>query len=124
MRAAFASAKPNTEYARLHADAVAPPQADQIHNLSFTYTATETLTGGARAVIGAGQVKTPTLAIVFRRKLENRNFVPQAYFEVAASAQVEGSSLQMRHTPKDRILKRTRPRRLSPQPRASPARLR
>jgi DNA topoisomerase-3 len=106
IRNAFAQAKPNTNYARLYAAAVARRQADQIYNLSLTRTATVTLAGGARAVIGVGRVKTPTLAIVCRRELEIRNFVPQAYFEVIATADAEAGSLRMRHAPKERILKR------------------
>ncbi|WP_159351222.1 type IA DNA topoisomerase [Roseomonas harenae] len=105
IRDAFARARPNTEYARLYAAAVARRQADQIYNLSLTRTATVTLARGARTVIGVGRVKTPTLAIVCRRELEIRNFVPQAYFEVVANADVEAGSLRMRHAPKERILK-------------------
>ncbi len=40
---AFACARPNAEYARLYAAAVARRQADQIYNLSLTRTATVTL---------------------------------------------------------------------------------
>ena len=64
IRDAFARAKPNAEYARLYAAAVARRQADQIYNLSLTRAATVTLARGARTVIGVGRVKTPTLAIV------------------------------------------------------------
>jgi DNA topoisomerase IA len=52
--------------------AVARRQADQIYNLSLTRTATVILGQGARRVIGVGRVKTPTLAIVCKRELENR----------------------------------------------------
>ena len=106
IRDAFARAKPNAEYARLYAAAVARRQADQIYNLSLTRTATVTLARGARTVIGVGRVKTPTLAIVCKRELEIRDFVPQAYFEVVATAQAEAGQLRMRHAPKERILKR------------------
>jgi DNA topoisomerase-3 len=57
-------------------------------------------------VIGIGRVKTPTLAIVCKRELEIRNFVPLAYFEVVATANVAGGQLQMRHAPRDRIVRR------------------
>lgn len=106
IRQAFARAKPNAEYGRLYAAAVARRQADQIYNLSLTRTATVTLGQGARAVIGVGRVKTPTLAIVCKRELEIRDFVPQAYFEVVATAEVAAGRLKMRHAPKERILKR------------------
>ena len=52
LRDAFGSAKPNSEYARLYAAAVARRQADQIYNLSLTRTATVILGQGARGVIG------------------------------------------------------------------------
>ena len=106
IRDAFARAKPNGEYTRLYAAAVARRQADQIYNLSLTRTATVTLARGGGGVIGVGRVKTPTLAIVCRRELEIRDFVSQAYFEVVATAMVEGGPLRMRHAPKARILER------------------
>src|SRR6476659_6509390 len=106
IREAFAGAKPNSEYASLYAAAVARRQADQIYNLSLTRTATVILGRGARGVIGVGRVKTPTLAIVCKRELEIRNFVPLAYFEVVATAIASGGLFQMRHAPQERILKR------------------
>jgi DNA topoisomerase III len=93
-------------YASLYAAAVARRQADQIYNLSLTRTATVILGKGARRVIGVGRVKTPTLAIVCKRELEIRNFVPIAYFEVVATAKVAGGQFQMRHAPHERIIRR------------------
>ena len=106
IRDAFVRAKPNAEYASLYAAAVARRQADQIYNLSLTRTATVILGRGARGVIGVGRVKTPTLAIVCKRELEIRNFVPLAYFEVVATADVAGGQFQMRHAPQERIVRR------------------
>jgi DNA topoisomerase III len=106
IRDAFGRAKPNAEYARLYAAAVARRQADQIYNLSLTRTATVILGRGSRRVIGVGRVKTPTLAIVCKRELEIRNFVPLAYFEVVATAKVEGGQFQMRYAPQERIVRR------------------
>ena len=106
IRDAFGRAKPNSEYARLYAAAVARRQADQIYNLSLTRTATVILGQGARRVIGVGRVKTPTLAIVCKRELEIRNFVPLAYFEIVATAKVAGGQFQMRHAPQERIVRR------------------
>jgi DNA topoisomerase III len=106
IRQSFERAKPNSEYARLYAAAVARRQADQIYNLSLTRTATVILGKGARGVIGVGRVKTPTLAIVCKRELETRNFVSVTYFEIVATAMVEGGEFKMRHAPQDRILKR------------------
>jgi DNA topoisomerase-3 len=106
IRDAFGRAKPNTEYGRLYAAAVARRQADQIYNLSLTRTATVILGRGTRRVIGVGRVKTPTLAIVCKRELEIRDFVPLAYFEVVATAKVAGGQFQMRHAPQDRLVRR------------------
>src|ERR1700747_1558840 len=106
IRDAFVGAKPNAEYASLYAAAVARRQADQIYNLSLTRTATVILGRGARGVIGIGRVKTPTLAIVCKRELEIRNFVPLSYFEVVATANVAGGQFRMRHAPQDQIVKR------------------
>src|SRR6266700_1727965 len=106
IRDAFGRAKPNANYASLYAAAVARRQADQIYNLSLTRTATVILGQGARRVIGVGRVKTPTLAIVCKRELEIRNFVPLAYFEIVVTAKVAGGQFQMRHAPQDRIVKR------------------
>jgi len=57
-------------------------------------------------VIGVGRVKTPTLAIVCKRELEIRNFVPLAYFEVVGTAKVAGGQFQMRYAPQNRIVQR------------------
>ncbi len=108
IREAFGRAKPNSEYSRIYAAAVARRQADQIYNLSLTRTATVSLGKGAPGVIGIGRVKTPTLAIVCRRELEIRNFVPVAYFEVVAKATVAGGEFLMRHAPQERILQRAK----------------
>src|SRR3954464_9527049 len=106
IRDAFGQAKPNAEYARLYAAAVVRRQADQIYNLSLTRTATVILGQGSRRVIGVGRVKTPTLAIVCKRELEIRNFVPVVYFEVVATAKAAGGQFQMRHAPQERIVRR------------------
>jgi len=103
IRDAFARARPNRDFAPLYAAAVARRQADQIYNLSLTRTATVTLAGGQGSVIGIGRVKTPTLAIVCRRELEIRSFVPESYHEVVAMAAVAAGQFQMRHAPKERI---------------------
>jgi DNA topoisomerase III len=57
-------------------------------------------------VIGVGRVKTPTLAIVCKRELEIRDFVPVSYFEVLATAKVTNGQFQVRHAPQERILRR------------------
>jgi DNA topoisomerase III len=106
IRDAFARAKPNADYENLYAAAVARQQSDQIYNLSLTRTATVLLGRGARAVIGVGRVKTPTLAIVCQRELKIGAFRPQAYFEVVATARATAGNFLMRHAPQEKILRR------------------
>ncbi len=111
LRDAFAKLKPNAELRPLYEAAVARQQADQIFNLSLTRTATKTLLApGTRGVIGIGRVKTPTLSIVCLRELEIRNFKPEDYFEVVATATAAEGAFPMRHAPapKDRIKDRAR----------------
>jgi DNA topoisomerase-3 len=111
LQQAFARLKPNVELRPLYEAAVARQQADQVFNLSLTRTATKALlTPGVRGVIGIGRVKTPTLAIVCLREVEIRNFRPEDYFEVVATATVAGGSFLMRHAPsaKMRIKERLR----------------
>jgi DNA topoisomerase III len=104
LQQAFAKLKPNRELRPLYDAAVARQQADQIFNLSLTRTATRQLmTRGVKGVIGIGRVKTPTLAIVCLRELEIRDFKPDDYFEIVATAKAgtkdEAGTFQMRHAP-------------------------
>lgn len=100
LRQAFDKLKPNQEMRPLYDAAVARQQADQIFNLSLTRTATRTLVArGTKGVIGIGRVKTPTLAIVCMRELEILAFKVEDYFEIVATAKVEGGTFSMRHAP-------------------------
>lgn len=111
IRDSFDRLKPNAAMRSLYEAAVARQQADQIFNLSLTRTATTTLRApGTRGVIGIGRVKTPTLAIVCLREIEIRDFKPEDYFEVVATAVTGQGRFLMRHAPppKDRIKDRAR----------------
>ena len=100
LRQAFDKLKPNREMRPLYDAAVARQQADQIFNLSLTRTATKMLLArGVKGVIGIGRVKTPTLAIVCLREIEIRDFKVEHYFEIVATATVEGGAFVMRHAP-------------------------
>src|SRR5258707_9784709 len=100
LRQAFAQLNPNVELRLLYEAAAARQQAAQIFNLSLTRTATQTLLRpGVRGVIGIGRVKTPTLAIVCLREIEIRDFRIEDYFEIVATAKVEGGTFLMRHAP-------------------------
>jgi DNA topoisomerase-3 len=100
LRQAFDKLKPNGELRPLYEAAVARQQADQIFNLSLTRTATRTLVSrGTKGVIGIGRVKSPTLAIVCLREIEIRDFKVEDYFEIVATAKVDGGTFLMRHAP-------------------------
>ena len=86
IRDAFGRAKPNTEYSRLYAAAVARRQADQIYNLSLTRTATVILGQGARRVIGVGRVN--------RRSRSYSGIFPLAHFASSARP-VSGSRIRL-----------------------------
>jgi DNA topoisomerase-3 len=94
---AFAKMQPNANYRGLYLSGVAREQADQITNLSLTRAATVSLQApGAKTAIGVGRVKTPVLAIVCQRELEIRNFKPQNYFEILATAEAEAGRVRLR----------------------------
>ena len=117
LRQAFDKLKPNRELRPLYEAAVARQQADQIFNLSLTRTATRTLLArGVKGVIGIGRVKTPTLAIVCLREFEIRDFRPEDYFEIVATAQ--GRGRQLPHAP--RPAGQSTASRTAPRPRRSP----
>ncbi|MFP6707821.1 MAG: DNA topoisomerase [Alphaproteobacteria bacterium] len=65
------------------------------------------ITPGVRGVLGIGRIKTPILGIVCLRELEIRNFCPEGYFEVVASAMVKAGTFSMCHAPaaKQRIIR-------------------
>jgi DNA topoisomerase-3 len=48
------------------------------------------LSAGTRSVLSLGRVQTPTLAMICSRYLENKNFVPQIYFQVAIQVDKDG----------------------------------
>ncbi|MCZ4279982.1 DNA topoisomerase [Kiloniella laminariae] len=117
LRHAFAHLEPNEKYFNLGQAAIVRQQADQVYNLSLTRAATVALKQpGQYGAIGIGRVKTPTMAIVCMRELEIRDFTPQDYFHLVATANVtlqlgteaepreESGTLDLRHAPKDKIL--------------------
>ncbi|WP_020591256.1 DNA topoisomerase [Kiloniella laminariae] len=117
LRQAFANLEPNEKYYNLGQAAVVRQQADQVYNLSLTRAATVALKQpGQYGAIGIGRVKTPTMAIVCMRELEIRDFTPQDYYHLVATANVklqlgtdaapqeQDGTLDLRHAPKNKIL--------------------
>jgi DNA topoisomerase-3 len=48
------------------------------------------LSSGTRSVLSLGRVQTPTLAMICARYLENKNFVPQTYYQVSIQPDKDG----------------------------------
>jgi DNA topoisomerase-3 len=48
------------------------------------------ISSGTRSVLSLGRVQTPTLAMICSRYLENRNFVPQLFYQVSIQVDKEG----------------------------------
>ena len=100
LRQAFDKLKPNRELRPLYEAAVARQQADQIFNLSLTRTATQ---DAARARREGRHRHRPGQDADARHRLpariEIRDFRAEDYFEIVATANVEGGSFLMRHAP-------------------------
>lgn len=99
IRAALGKLKADAETYPLYEAARARQRADWMHGLSGTRGASL-----AAAVRGdyfpLGRVQTPTLAMVVRRDLTIKNFVPQAYYELEATATTKaGRPFKMKHAP-------------------------
>lgn len=111
IREAIASAKPNSDYARLYDAAQARRQTDQIFNLSLTRIVSICLKPKdwqGNKSLGVGRVKTPTFGIVCERELAIRNFTPQQYFVLSALAQCGSHNVRLNHktTNETRLLER------------------
>lgn len=110
LTAAFNAPKPNIEFQSLYHSAFARQQADQVFNLSITRALTVlNQNGGGYGVVGAGRVKTPTMAIVCARELEIRNFKPQSYYELQAGFATDHGEASLVFSPNsnERILDET-----------------
>lgn len=77
----FRNLKPGTEYDTLFFSAQCRSESDWIVGLNATQALS--IAAGNRAVLSLGRVQTPTLAMICFRYLENKNFKPQIYFQVA-----------------------------------------
>ena len=81
---AFSSLRPSEEFASLEAAARSRSEADWIVGMNATRAATIRLRSSFDGAVSLGRVQTPTLAILARREVEIRNFVPEPYWVVDA----------------------------------------
>jgi DNA topoisomerase-3 len=77
----FRNLKPGTDYDGLFNSAHCRSQSDWLIGMNATQALS--IASGRRGVLSLGRVQTPTLAMICARFLENRNFVPEIYFQVA-----------------------------------------
>jgi len=78
----FNKLRDGREYENLYASAVARAEADWIVGIN----ATRALTCKYNAQLSCGRVQTPTLAMIYRREEEIRNFKPKTFYGITAIA--------------------------------------
>src|SRR5580658_7490857 len=89
IRAAFENLREGTLMAGLADAARCRSESDWLIGINGTRALTKRIFGSrAGNVAAVGRVQTPTLAIVYARELEIRNFKPRAYWRVSAEFQV------------------------------------
>ena len=85
---AFGELRPGEEMEQLEAAARSRSEADWMVGMNATRAASIRLRAAFDGAVSLGRVQTPTLALVARREVEIRNFVPEPYWLV--EAQVRG----------------------------------
>ncbi|MGD9901783.1 MAG: DNA topoisomerase 3 [Desulfurella sp.] len=78
MLAALDNLKPNKEYKNLMLSAQYRSYADWLVGMNFTRVFTKK--NDANLLLPVGRVKTPTLALIYQRYIENKNFKPKDFY--------------------------------------------
>lgn len=87
IREGLDNVKSGTEYDNLFSAAKARSEADWLIGIN----ATQALTIAAgKGIFSLGRVQTPTLAMICQRFLENKNFTPIPYWQIAVSTEKYG----------------------------------
>lgn len=84
----FRNLKPGSDYDTLFNSAHCRSQSDWLIGMNATQALS--IASGRRGVLSLGRVQTPTLAMICARYLENRNFIPQIYFQVVIQVDKDG----------------------------------
>lgn len=82
--AGFNNLKPGRQYDNLFYSARARSEADWLVGMNSSQALTISAGSG---VFSLGRVQTPTLAMICSRYIENKNFVPQKYWQIRISTQ-------------------------------------
>ncbi len=84
----------SSEFDALYLAGKARSEADWLVGVNATRALTRA--GGGGAVKSLGRVQTPTLALVCRRYLENRDFRPETYYTILAGVQFGSDRFEVR----------------------------
>ncbi|MBG6233706.1 DNA topoisomerase-3 [Pedobacter sp. CAN_A7] len=84
----FRNLKPGTDYDTLFNSAHCRSESDWLVGMNATQALS--ISAGSRSVLSLGRVQTPTLAMICSRYLEVKNFVPQAYYQLAIQVDKDG----------------------------------
>lgn len=90
IREGLANLKPGSNYDNLYHSAKARSEADWLVGIN----ASRALSIARRGGYSLGRVQTPTLAMVCRRYIENRDFASVPYWKLSAITEKEGISLK------------------------------
>ncbi|MGH8093901.1 MAG: DNA topoisomerase 3 [Chthoniobacterales bacterium] len=95
IREAFRTLRAGEQMAGLADAARSRSESDWLIGINGTRAITKRMFGSRGGnVASVGRVQTPTLAIVFNRELEIRNFKPQNYWRVIAKFEIEKGSYE------------------------------
>src|SRR6185436_3758252 len=86
----FAKLRPGEQMASLERAARSRSEADWLVGMNATRAASIRLRAAFDGAVSLGRVQTPTLAIIVRRELEIRSFVPEPYWLVEADFEASG----------------------------------
>lgn len=107
IREGFARLRPGSEYDNLNTSAECRSQADWLVGLN----ASQALAIAAHGNYSLGRVQTPTLKMICERYLENKNFVPQPYWQLLVETEKNGVKLPVwsdkRYDRKDQAVEAT-----------------
>jgi DNA topoisomerase-3 len=84
----FRNLKPGSDYDTLFNSAHCRSQSDWLVGMNATQALS--ISSGTRSVLSLGRVQTPTLAMICSRYLENKNFVPQLFYQVSIQVDKDG----------------------------------
>ncbi|WP_183573418.1 DNA topoisomerase III [Mucilaginibacter sp. X5P1] len=84
----FRNLKPGSDYDTLFNSAHCRSQSDWLVGMNATQALS--LSAGTRSVLSLGRVQTPTLAMICARYLENKNFVPEPFYQVSIMVDKDG----------------------------------